>query len=417
MRCEILAIGTELLLGQIVDTNSAWIGEQFAASGIDSFEHRAIGDNQARIVAALRDQLERSDAVLICGGLGPTQDDLTRDAIAELMGVPLVRHDELAETIAQMFRARVRDMPQNNLRQADIPDGGEAIPNPIGTAPGLRCEFPDGKIVYAVPGVPYEMKQMVTDHVIPDLLRRSGEAAAIVSRSLKTWGTSESALAEMVAHRLDALDAQGGNPTIAFLARGIEGLVVRVTGKAATEAEARALVELEEKELRLVLGDLVFGVDDETMEYAVLERLRGRGWTLGVAESLTGGLIGARIVNVEGASDTFRGTIGSYATDVKRSLLGVTAESVVSEQAAREMAEAAQRVLGADVGIAATGVAGPTEQDGVAVGTVYLGLAIPGVPTEVVSTRLPGDRERLRQFSTITLLNLLRQRLDALAQH
>jgi nicotinamide-nucleotide amidase len=417
MRCEILAIGTELLLGQIVDTNSAWIGEQFAASGIDSFEHRAIGDNQARIVAALRDQLERSDAVLICGGLGPTQDDLTRDAIAELMGVPLVRHDELAQTIAQMFRARVRDMPQNNLRQADIPEGGEAIPNPIGTAPGLRCELPGGKIVYAVPGVPYEMKQMVTDHVIPDLLRRSGEAAAIVSLSLKTWGTSESALAEMVAHRLDALDAQGGNPTIAFLARGIEGLVVRVTGKAATEAEARALVELEEKELRLVLGDLVFGVDDETMEYAVLERLRGRGWTLGVAESLTGGLIGARIVNVEGASDTFRGTIGSYATDVKRSLLGVTAESVVSEQAAREMAEAAQRVLGADVGISATGVAGPTEQDGVAVGTIFLGLAIPGVPTEVVSTRLPGDRERLRQFSTITLLNLLRQRLDSLAQH
>ena len=415
MRCEVLAIGTELLLGQIVDTNSAWIGEQLAASGIDSYEHRAIGDNQTRIVAALHDLLARSDAVLVCGGLGPTQDDLTRDAVAEVMGVPLVRRDELAETIAQMFRARVRDMPQNNLRQADVPEGGEAIPNPIGTAPGLLCELPDGKVVYAVPGVPYEMKQMVTDHVIPDLLRRSGEAAAIVSPSLKTWGTSESALAEMIAHRLDALDAAGGNPTIAFLARGIEGLVVRVTAKAATEADARALVDLEEKELRLILGDLVFGVDDETMEYAVLERLRGRGWSLGVAESLTGGLIGARIVNVEGASDTFRGTIGCYATDVKRSLLGVTAASVVSEQAAREMAEGAQRVLGADVGIAATGVAGPTEQDGVAVGTVYFGLAIPGVPTEVVSTRLPGDRERLRQFSTISLLNLLRQRLDAMS--
>jgi nicotinamide-nucleotide amidase len=414
MRCEVLAIGTELLLGQIVDTNSAWIGEQLAASGIDSYEHRAIGDNQTRIVDALRDLFSRSDAVLVCGGLGPTQDDLTRDAIAELMGVPLVRHDELAEAIAQMFRARVRDMPQNNLRQADVPEGGAAIPNPIGTAPGLLCELPGDKVVYAVPGVPYEMQQMVRDHVIPDLLRRSGEAAAIVSRSLKTWGTSESALAEMVAHRLDALDARGGNPTIAFLARGIEGLVVRVTAKATTEAEARALVDLEEKELRLILGDLVFGVDDETMEYAVLERLRGRGWSLGVAESLTGGLIGARIVNVVGASDTFRGTIASYATDVKRSVLGVTAASVVSEDAAREMAEAAQRVLGADVGIAATGVAGPTEQDGVAVGTVFFGIAIPGMPTEVVSTRLPGDRERLRQFSTISLLNLLRQRLDVL---
>jgi nicotinamide-nucleotide amidase len=414
MRCEVLAIGTELLLGQIVDTNSAYIGEQLAASGIDSYEHRAIGDNQARIVAALRDMLDRSDAVLICGGLGPTQDDLTRDAIAEVMGVALERHDELAEQIAAMFRARVRDMPQNNLRQADIPVGGHAIPNPIGTAPGLLCEIGD-KVVYAVPGVPYEMKLMVDEQVIPDLLRRSGEASAIVSRSLKTWGTSESALAEMVAHRLEALDARGGNPTIAFLARGIEGLVVRVTAKAASREEAQALVDAEEKELRAILGDLVFGADDDTMESAVLELLRGRGWTLGVAESLTGGLIGARIVNVPGASETFRGTIGSYATDVKRSVLGVTAESVVSEEAAREMAEGAQRVLGADVGIAATGVAGPTEQDGVAVGTVFFSLALPGLPTEVVSTRLPGDRERLRQFSTISLLNLLRQRLQALS--
>lgn len=415
MRCEVLAIGTELLLGQIVDTNSAWIGEQLAASGIDSYEHRVIGDNQTRIVDALRDMLSRSDAVLICGGLGPTQDDLTRDAIAELMGVKLVRHDDLAEHIAKMFRTRLRDMPQNNLRQADVPDGGEAIPNPIGTAPGLMCDVGE-KVVYAVPGVPYEMQLMVQEHVIPDLLRRSGSAAVIVSRSLKTWGTSESALAEMVAHRLDALDARGGNPTIAFLARGIEGLVVRVTAKGTTEHEAQALVEDEERELRAILGDLVFGVDDETMETAVLERLRGHGWTLGVAESLTGGLVGARIVNVPGASDTFRGTIGSYATDVKRSVLGVTASSVVSEEAAREMAEGAQRVLGADVGIAATGVAGPTEQDGVAVGTVCFAIALPGHPTESVSTRLPGDRERLRQFSTISLLNLLRQRLDALAR-
>jgi nicotinamide-nucleotide amidase len=414
VRCEVLAIGTELLLGQIVDTNSAWIGEQLAASGIDSYEHRVVGDNQARIVTALRDLLARADAVLICGGLGPTQDDLTRDAIAEVMGAPLVRQMELAEHIASMFRSRLRDMPQNNLRQADIPEGGEAIPNPIGTAPGLLCELPGGKVVYAVPGVPYEMKLMVQEHVLPDLLRRSGEAAAIVSRSLKTWGTSESALAEMVAHRLEALDARGGNPTIAFLARGIEGLVVRITAKAGSEEEARALVESEEKELRAVLGDLVFGVDDETMEHAVLTRLRARGWTLGVAESLTGGLIGARIVNVPGASEVFRGAVVSYATDVKRALLEVDAPVVVSEEAARQMAEGAQRALGADVGIAVTGVAGPAEQDGVAVGTVCFGLAIPGVPSEAVSTRLPGDRERLRQFSTISLLNLLRQRLDAL---
>jgi nicotinamide-nucleotide amidase len=413
MRCEVLAVGTELLLGQIVDTNSAWIGEQLAASGIDSYEHRVIGDNQARIVAALRDLLSRADAVIVCGGLGPTQDDLTRDAIAELMGVALVRRMDLAERIATMFRARLRDMPENNLRQADIPDGGDAIDNPLGTAPGLLCQVGDGKVVYAVPGVPYEMQEMVTTHVIPDLLRRSGVAATIVSRSLKTWGTSESALAEMIAHRLDALDT-AGNPTIAFLARGIEGLVVRITAKGPNGEEARALVDAEEKELRAILGDLVFGVDDETMEHAVLSRLSARGWTLGVAESVTGGLIGARLANVPGASEVFRGTIGCYATDVKRSLLDVTASPVVSDEAARQMAVGAQRVLGADVGIAVTGVAGPTEQDGIAVGTVHFGIALPDGTVEGMGTRLPGDRERVRQFSTISLLNLLRLRLDVL---
>jgi nicotinamide-nucleotide amidase len=410
----VLAIGTELLLGQIVDTNSAWIGEQLALAGIDSYEHRVIGDNQTRIVAALRDLLSRADAVVICGGLGPTQDDLTRDAIAELMGVPLVRRMDLAEQIATMFRARLRDMPENNLRQADVPEGGDALPNPLGTAPGLRCELDGGKVVYAVPGVPYEMQEMITEQVLPDLLVRCGETATIVSRSLKTWGTSESGLAEQIAHRLDALDA-AGNPTIAFLARGIEGLVVRVTAKGDSEAEARAIADAEERELRAILGDLVFGADDDTMESVVIDRLRTRGWSLGVAESLTGGLIGARIVNVPGASEVFRGTIGAYATEVKQSVLGVTAASVVSEDAAREMAEGAQRVLAADVGIAVTGVAGPAEQDGMPVGTVCFALALPGLPVEAMSIRLPGDRERIRQFSTISLLNLLRLRLDALA--
>ncbi len=406
MRCDVLAIGTELLLGQIVDTNSTWIGEQLAASGIDSFEHRAVGDNQARIVRALNDQLGRADAVIVCGGLGPTQDDVTRDALAELMGVELVRDEALVSHIAEMFHVRARDMPQNNLRQADIPVGGAAIPNPVGTAPGLRCEVGD-KVVYAVPGVPYEMKRMISDHVLDDLRERSGERSALVSRSLKTWGTSESGLAELIAARIDAQT----NPTIAFLARGIEGLIVRITAKGDTTAAATALVEAEEGALREMLGDLVFGVDDETMESAVLDALRTRGWTLGVAESLTGGLIGARIVNVPGASEVFRGTIGAYATDVKRAVLGVTADEVVSTEAAAQMALGARAALGADVGIAATGVAGPTPQDGRDVGTVCFAVALPDREVETLEFKLPGDRERIRQFSSISLLNLLRQRL------
>jgi nicotinamide-nucleotide amidase len=414
MRCDVLAIGTELLLGQIVDTNSAWIGEQLASAGIDTYDHRKVGDNLDRMVQQLRDMLDEADAVIMCGGLGPTPDDVTREAIAQLMGVPLERREELVEFIASLFGVRGRDMPANNLRQADIPVGAEPIPNPIGTAPGVKAEIrePGGRtrVVYAVPGVPYEMQQMVTDHVLPDLLERSGERAVIVSRSLKTWGTSESGLAEMIAARVDAQQ----NPTIAFLARGIEGLYVRLTAKASTDSEARALIEKEEQELRSILGDLVFGVDDETMEHAVITRLSDRGWTLGVAESVTGGLVGARLADQPGASEVYRGSIVSYATEVKRSVLGVTADAVVSKEAAAQMAEGAQRVLGADVGIAVTGVAGPATQDGKAIGTVCFALAVPGAPTEAVETQLPGDRFRIRQFATISLLNLLRLRLDAL---
>jgi len=414
MRCDVLAVGTELLLGQIVDTNSSWIGEQLTAAGIDTCEHRKVGDNIGRMVDCLRELLERADAVIVCGGLGPTPDDVTREAIAEVMEVELERREELIEHIARLFGVRGRDMPANNLRQADVPKGGDAIPNPIGTAPGLRCEVDDGaggtKIVYAVPGVPYEMTDMITRHVLPDLLERSGERAVIVSRSLKTWGTSESGLAEMIAERVD----QQTNPTIAFLARGIEGIYVRMTAKAPTEDAARELLDAEDRELRSVLGNLVFAIDDETMESEVLRFCEARGWSLGVAESLTGGLIGARLANVPGASRTFRGSIASYATDVKHNLLGVTAEHLVGEDAAKQMAEGAQRVLGADVAISATGVAGPDEMENQPVGTVFFGIAIPDVPAEAVSVRLPGDRERIRQLATISALNLLRMRFLSL---
>lgn len=408
MRCDVLAVGTELLLGQLVDTNSAWIGEQLAAVGIDSHLHVVVGDNQDRVVETMRWLLAGSDALLVCGGLGPTPDDLTREAIAEVMGVGLVRQEHLVDHIRELFMKWGRPMSPSNARQADVPEGGRAIDNAKGTAPGLACPVGD-KIIYAVPGVPYEMQAMVMDDVIPDLLVRSGERATIVSRSVRTWGSAESALAERIAGRVDAQT----NPTIAFLARGIEGLYVRITAKAASEAEARKLIDAEEAELRAVLGDLVFGVDEESMEAVVLGLLRERGWTLAVAESVTGGLVGARLVDAPGASDTFRGGLVTYASDVKRSLLGVTADRVVSGECAIQMAEGIRRVMGADVGLGVTGVAGPTEQDGQPVGTVWFGVALPGVAPEAVRNRLPGDRERVRQFATITLLNVLRLRLLA----
>ena len=406
MRCDVLAVGTELLLGQIVDSNSAWIGEQLAAAGIDSYLHVQVGDNQARMVQTLRWLVDEADAVIVCGGLGPTQDDITREAIAEVMGTSLERRDDLADAIREMFLSRGRSMPASNLRQADIPKGGEAIPNPNGTAPGLLCPVGD-KVVYAVPGVPHEMQFMVSSAVVPHLLERSGERGTILSRSLKTWGTSESALAERITARVDTQS----NPTIAFLARGIEGLVVRISAKAPTTDEALALIGAEEAILRDLLGDLVFGADEETMESAVCDLLRAKGWTVGLAESLTGGLVGSRLSDAPGSSEIFKGSIVSYATEVKRSVLGVTAENVVSAECAKEMAEAARRVLGADMGLAVTGVAGPTAQEGQPVGTVYFGVALPGQEPEAVHTRLPGDRMRIRQFSTISLLNLARLRL------
>jgi competence/damage-inducible protein CinA-like protein len=406
MRCDVLAVGTELLLGQIVDTNSAWIGEQLAAAGIDSYLHIQVGDNQARMVELLRFLLEQADAVIVCGGLGPTQDDITREAIAEVMGTSLERRDDLADAIREMFMSLGRPMPASNLRQADVPKGGDAIPNPKGTAPGLLCPVGD-KVIYAVPGVPHEMQHMVSSAVVPHLLEKSGARGTILSRSLKTWGSSESGLSERIAARVDTQT----NPTIAFLARGIEGLIVRITAKAGTLEEAEALIGAEEQILRDELGDLVFGVDDETMESVVSGLLRQQGWTLGLAESLTGGLVGSRISDAPGSSEIFRGSIVAYASDVKRSVLGITAEHVVSAECAIQMAEGARRVLGCDVGLAVTGVAGPTEQDGQPVGTVFFGVVMPGQEPEALRANLPGDRLRIRQFSTISLLNLARLRL------
>ncbi|HMK13248.1 MAG TPA: competence/damage-inducible protein A, partial [Acidimicrobiales bacterium] len=387
LRCEVVAVGTELLLGQVVDTNSSWIGEQLALAGIDSHFQTKVGDNRARIVSVLRLALDRSDAVIVCGGLGPTHDDITRECIAEVMGVELERHDDIAERITQMFASRGRRMAENNLRQADVPDGATVIPQVRGTAPGLICPVGE-KVVYAVPGVPHEMKEMLARAIIPDLRERSGETAVIASRTLRTWGESESGLAETLAPLIARLD-ETGNPTLAFLASGIEGLKVRLTAKAGSEAGAAELLAVEERMVRDILGSLVFGVDDETMESAVLDLLRRQARSLALAESVTGGLVAARLTSVPGASDVFKGSVVSYATEVKHDILGVPGGPVVSEVAARAMAEGACRVMDADVGLALTGVAGPTEQDGQPVGTLYVGLCIDG-DTETVHLRLPG---------------------------
>ena len=412
MRCDVVAVGTELLLGQIVDTNSSWIGEQLAASGIDSLLQVKVGDNLARIETILRRVLADADAVIMCGGLGPTHDDLTREAISAVMGAELVHDESVAETIRQLFAARGRTMAANNLRQAQVPVGAELIRQTRGTAPGLICPVViDGveKVIYAVPGVPHEMKDMLERAVLPDLRRRNGDPSVIASRTLRTCGESESGLNERLDPVIDELEA-AGTPTLAFLASGWEGIKVRLTAKAPSAAEAAALLAPVEARIRSILGDQVFGVDDDTMESVVLQLLRERGWRLGLAESVTGGLVAGRITNVPGSSEVFVGSVVSYASEVKFEVLGVDPGPVVNEQAARQMAEGARRVLHTDVAVSLTGVAGPAEQDGMPAGTLCVGLALPD-RTITRTLRLPGLRDQMRQMSVITALDLLRRTL------
>jgi len=408
VRVEIVAVGTELLLGQIPDTNSQWLGERLAANGIASHFHQHVGDNHERIVLAFRTALARSDAVIVCGGLGPTQDDITRAALAEVMNVPLVRDQAVVDSIRSMFSSRGREMPDNNLLQADVPKGASIIKQTRGTAPGLIC--PVGKKVV------YDMFERA---ILPDLVARvraTGTTSVIMSRLLRTWGASESALAESVSERFDAL-ANDSHVTIAFLASGIEGIKVRLTAQGDDEEQALAQLHDEEVRVRALIterfGDIIFGVDDETMEDVVARRLLARGLTLAVAESVTGGLMASRLVNIVGASTWFRGGVVSYASEVKFNLLGVPVGPVVSASAAEAMASGVRTLLGSDVGLSVTGVAGPQEQDGQPAGTVFVGIAFAN-QVQHVALHLPGDRPRIRAYSAISALDALRRALDSL---
>ena len=396
MRCEVVAIGTELLLGQIIDSNSSWIGEQLALAGIDSHFQVKVGDNFDRIESCLRLALERSEAVICCGGLGPTQDDITREVIAHVMGVPLERDEAIVAKIRAMFETRGRVMTENNKRQADIPVGAAPIRQMPGTAPGLVCPVGD-KVIYAVPGVPREMREMMQGTILPDLQRRSGQTAVIRSRVLRTWGHSESGLAELLADRIDALD-ETGNPTLAFQASGIEGLKVRITAKAEDSGNAEEIIAAEERIVRGLLGDVVFGIDDESMELVVLNQLRARGQTLAVAEALTGGVLASRLTRLDPMMQVFCGG----------AIVAGPGGASTSEDDAVALADQARHTFGADVGIAAVN---PAESEDHPRGTVFLGI-VKAAGRESATVALPGDPERLRNYAVISLLNLLRKSWD-----
>lgn len=400
MIVEILAVGTELLLGQIVNGNAATIGARLAEAGFDVNHAAMVGDNVTRCASVLALAASRSDAVIVTGGIGPTQDDLTRESMCEAFGLPMHFSEEYAAGMRERWTQSGRAMPESNLRQADFPEGAEMLPNPKGSAPGLALAVGDC-LVFAVPGVPEEMQFLLEKEVMPRLLRHSGETGIVKSRVIRTWGRSESQVGEI----LDELFSRGANPSIAFLASGGE-IKVRVTAKAADIETANAMIDPVEAEVRDLLGTSVFGVDDDTIEAVIARLLLDRDWTIGTAESATGGMVAASLTTLTGSSRYFRGSVVAYAPDLKKSLLDVTTDDLVTEATAIEMALGARGVLSVDVGVAVVGAAGPEPLEQPA-GTMIIAVATPSM-VRALTRHYPGDRERVRTYCTTAALHLVR---------
>lgn len=409
MNAEIIGIGTELLLGQIANTNAQRISQALATIGVDVYRHVVVGDNLERVAETIRTAAGRSDVVIITGGLGPTPDDLTREGVATAFDLELVRDHELEKTVTEIFARIRRNMPPENLRQADLPKGAIPIP-PEGTAPGFILET-ESCIVVAVPGVPWEMAAMLTKTILPLLSERSG-GGVIESREILVVGLGESHTHQKIA---DIVEAQS-NPTIAYLAGA--GLVrVRISAKAATEAEALALIKPVEEEVRARLGIDALPGTHGTVAATLAALLRDKGAMVAAAESLTGGLIGSELTAAGGASDFFLGSLVCYTNEAKRDVVGVSeavlrGPGAVSEEAAAALAEGAAQKLGADLGVSATGVAGPTEQDGKPVGTIYVGATFGG-RTEVRHVKGYGDRDNIRRTAVTAALDLGRRMIQS----
>ena len=373
---EIIAVGTELLLGNIVNTNARDISQALSAVGVNVFWHTVVGDNPQRLKEALDIARRRADIIITTGGLGPTYDDLTKQTICEAFGKPLVLHPDILETIRVYFEKNVHmKMPSNNVQQAELPKGCTVFDNPVGTAPGCAFEA-DGVHVLMLPGPPFEMLTMLKNHVVPYLRRLSSEV--IVSHDIMTFGLGESPMEELLREKMSHME----NPSLATYAKPSE-VRLRATAKAASQEEAEAMLAPVVKEVTDFLGDYVYGVDVPGLENAYMALLKERGLTFATAESCTGGRVAERITALPGASAVYRGGVVSYWTGVKADVLGVPAEMLdtygaVSEQTAKAMAQGARRITGADIAVSVTGVAGPDpDERGVAVGIVYIGLATP----------------------------------------
>lgn len=408
MNAEILAIGSELLTPQRMDTNSLWLTDRLNTLGVELTMKVVVGDDRDRLVAAVRDALVRTEIIILTGGLGPTEDDVTRDAVAAALGRPLVFRQELVDDIAARFRALGRKMAEINLRQAYLVEGGEALPNPNGTAPGQWIVH-DGRYLMLLPGPPREMKPMFSNHCLPRL-EKLLPPQVIRTRFFRVAMMGESDLDALIAPTY----TKYRNPVTTVLAAPGD-VQVHLRARCATGEEAEALCERLGCEVKALLGDRIYSEDGSPLEAAVGRLLRGRGETVAVAESVTGGLLGGRLTAVAGSSDYMLGGFVTYSDAMKTQLLGVDPallreHSAVSEPVAAAMAAGARERTGAVWAIATTGEAGPATATGAKAGTVMLGFAGPsGVSTRTL--HLAGDRDRVRSLATQAALETLRRLL------
>ncbi|MGN1194457.1 MAG: competence/damage-inducible protein A [Acutalibacteraceae bacterium] len=408
MKCELISVGTEILLGDILNTNAQYLSRRLADNGISVMFQHTVGDNEKRLLDTLDLAFEKSDMVITTGGLGPTPDDLTKEVCAEYFGIPLVEDKESLSKIEDYFKSKKLSMPSSNSKQALMPKDSIILQNKNGTAPGCIMEK-DGKIIIVLPGPPGEMKPMFEDGVVPYLQKYTD--GIIKSHNIRTFGIGESAMAQKVGDLLDM-----SNPTVAPYAKSAEALL-RVTAKAENEKQAEELLKPIIDEIQERLNGYVYGIDKDSIEQATVELLKKKGLTAATAESCTAGLISKRLTDIPGSSAVFTCGITAYANEIKEKVLGVKKEHLrqygaVSEVVAAEMAVGAVRLSGADAAVSVTGIAGP-ESDGTdkPVGLVYIGLS-DGKKVKVIELHLrqEGDscREYNRTASASNAINLLR---------
>ncbi len=413
---EIICIGTELLLGNILNGNARWLAEQLASLGIPHYFQQVVGDNPERIIEAVTLAAGRSQLLIFTGGLGPTPDDLTHATLARCFGVELTERPEIIADIRAKYAARGRTPTANNFSQALLPEGAEVLPNPSGTAPGLLWQPRPDLTLMTFPGVPAEMHRMWTETAVPWLRQQAWSDAVFTSRMLRFWGVTESALAEQVQHLFDLQ-----NPTVAPYANYGE-VKLRITVKAASDHEGQTLIAPVEAEIRAIAGADCYGADEDSLASVVGELLRQRGETLTVAESCTGGGLGQLITTVPGSSAWFLGGAIAYDNRIKQSLLGVSADvlsshGAVSAPVAAQMARGIQERLGSDWALSLTGIAGPDGgSEDKPVGLVFIGLAGPDNQVETFRMLFGGLRGRdwVRHLSAQDALDKLRRQLQHL---